>query len=188
VLTSKGTNRRIPLSLGAKPGKKHLPVIRYFLFVGSILIVGIWLAGHDATGPVPYRQSGPEKWRALDSLREIAHHGDHAFRSAAMLPHLAAVSQRPLESVRPKPIVSATSPLRNDTRAETDSRTKTMARTQVRKAVAALHRKPLAQARRPANTRIAVSGPAQAFFVDTFSCDRAPFCRSAGHGATAITD
>jgi hypothetical protein len=142
-----------------------LPVIRYFLFVGSILIVGIWLVGHDTTGPVPYRQSAPEKWTALDSLRAIAHHGDHASRSAAKLPHLAAVSQRPLESVRPKPIVPSTSPPRKNARAETDSRTKTMAKTQVRKASAAHHRKHFAQSRRPANTRIAASDqPARAFF------------------------
>jgi len=140
-----------------------LPVIRYFLFVGSILIVGIWLVGHDTAGPVTYRQSAPEKWTALDSLRAIAHHGDHAAQYAAMLPRLAAVSQRPLESVIP--IVPSTSPPRKNARAGTDSRTKTMAKTQVRKASAAHYRKHVAQGRRPAKTRIAASDqPAPASF------------------------
>ena len=64
-----------------------------------------------------------------------------------------------------KPIVPSTSPPRKNARAETDSRTKTMAKTQVRKASAAHHRKHFAQSRRPANTRIAASDqPARAFF------------------------
>lgn len=143
-----------------------MPVIRYFLIVGSILIVGIWWVGHDTTGPVPNPRSAPEKWTALDSLRAIAHHGDH--RSAEMLPHLEAVPQRPPEAsplLITKPIVPSISPARKNASAGTDSTIKTMAKTQVRKASAAHHRKHVAQGRRPAKTRIAASDqPAPAFF------------------------
>ncbi len=63
---------------------KLLPVLRYFLFVGSVLLAGTLWIGNDTAGTVQQSRSAPDEWTALDSLRAIAHHGDRDTQSASL--------------------------------------------------------------------------------------------------------
>ncbi|MEO6946262.1 MAG: hypothetical protein ABI150_06695 [Nitrobacter sp.] len=134
-----------------------MPVIRYFLVVGSILLAGIWWFGHDTTGAVPPVRSVPEVWTALDRLRAIAHHGDRDTRSTAIFPPFAAVRLRPREaSAKPtaKPDAPSASAPTMDARAEAVSRNKKTQKTLFAKQ-AAQRRKYFTQRSRPVTTRIA---------------------------------
>jgi hypothetical protein len=143
-----------------------LPLIQYFLIVGSILFAGIWWINHDTTATtVPHDRPMPKEWTQLDSLRAIAHHGDRDARSAAIFPR-QTIPELPLEaSAKPATNSQATlaSTAITDARAE-GVRSKKMANVKIREA-SAVHRKHFAQRRRPAKTRIAADDhPAPAFF------------------------
>jgi hypothetical protein len=51
-----------------------MPVVRYFIGVGSLLLAALFLAGENGSPSQP--RSATESWTASDTLRSMAHHGE----------------------------------------------------------------------------------------------------------------
>jgi hypothetical protein len=61
------------LALGIDRSEANVPIFRYFLCAGSVLVAALFAVGGSESSAA---RQATEAWTSTDSLRSMAHHGE----------------------------------------------------------------------------------------------------------------